>query len=111
VLAGKSSGTSDIVDSAWPEATTILTTRPSMAPVPVDDGLAVYDDVGQVIIMLNSSASAVWRCCDGHASFEQIVADLARCHSVDTDELREDVWRTMRKLASLGLVSDARAVP
>ena len=38
------------------------------AAVELDDNVALYDDVGQLLILLNMSAAAVWERCDGTRS-------------------------------------------
>jgi hypothetical protein len=81
--------------------------RPDLSAVPLDDNVAIYDEVGHVLVMLNASASAVLERCDGASTFEMIVSDLAEGHGADVDTVREDVRRTLRKLASIGLVADA----
>ncbi len=74
--------------------------------MPLDDNLAVYDDVGHLLILLNVAAAAVWMRCDGVAAFDEIVAGLVSSHPGDIDEITEDVWRTVRRLAELGLVDE-----
>jgi predicted deacylase len=81
--------------------------RPGLSAVPLDDNVAIYDEVGHVLVMLNASASAVLERCDGQSTFEAIVAELAEDHDADLDTVREDVRQTLRKLASIGLVADA----
>jgi hypothetical protein len=82
--------------------------RPGAAGVQLDDNLAVYDDVGQLLILLNAGAAAVWERCDGTTSFGDLVADLARAHSGESPSaIEEDAWRTVRQLAEMGLVDEA----
>jgi len=81
--------------------------RSDISTVELDDNIAIYDEVGRVLVLLNVSAFAVLESCDGATPFKKIVADLAHRYETDLDLVREDVWRTVRKLASMGLVSDA----
>jgi hypothetical protein len=74
--------------------------------VELDDNVAVYDEVGQLMILLNSSAASVWRLCDGATSVDGMVQALAAAHPDDAEVIGEDVRQTLRKLAELGLVSD-----
>jgi hypothetical protein len=81
--------------------------REGAAAVELDDNLALYDEVGQLLIMLNSSAAAVWNCCDGTTTLDDMVHELAETHRADAPSARtigEDVRLTVRKLAELGLV-------
>ena len=82
--------------------------RPDLSAVPLDDNVAIYDEVGQALVMLNLSASAVLERCDGATTFEAMVRDLAEHHKEDVDTVREDVRYTLRKLASIGLVAETR---
>jgi hypothetical protein len=74
--------------------------------VELDDNVAVYDDVGQLLILLNSSAASVWALCDGRTTVGAMVKALAAAHPDHADVIGEDVRQTLRKLAELGLVSD-----
>ena len=81
--------------------------RDSAGGVHLDDNVALYDEVGQLLIMLNSSAAAVWERCDGTRTLDEIVGELAEAHADDdAGAIAEDVWLTVRKLAELGLVVD-----
>jgi hypothetical protein len=82
---------------------------PGASTVPLDDNVALYDDVGQLLILLNASAAAVWERCDGVTTYAAMVAELAEAHGADTADIEDDVWQTVRKLAELGLVEDATA--
>ncbi|HEY1826862.1 MAG TPA: PqqD family protein [Acidimicrobiales bacterium] len=91
----------------WPDSASRPQARPDLSFVPLDDNVAVYDEVGQVLVMLNMSACAILQASDGQTTFGAIVTQLADDYDSDVDALREDVWRTLRKLSSMGLVTDA----
>jgi hypothetical protein len=89
------------------EATVALPTRRAGAStVELDDNVAVYDDVGQLLILLNTSAAAVWEHCDGTTTVDDMVRALAAVHPDDAADIGEDVRQTVRKLVELGLVVD-----
>ncbi len=76
----------------------------------LDDNVALYDDVGQLLIMLNSSAAAVWECCDGTTTVDDMVHELVAAHRAEgssAEAIGEDVRRTLSKLAELGLVFES----
>jgi hypothetical protein len=75
--------------------------------VELDDNVALYDDVGQLLIMLNSSAAVIWECCDGMTTVDDMVRELTAAHPDDAALIGEDVRQTVRKLVELGLVFDA----
>jgi hypothetical protein len=91
----------------WPDAASRPKARPDLSFVELDDNVAVYDEVGQVLVMLNLSACAILQASDGRTTFEAIVTQLADDYDSDLEALREDVWRTLRKLSNMGLVTDA----
>ncbi len=92
--------------SEWPERRSRPRRRDGASGLPLDDNLAVYDEVGQLLILLNVAAAAVWIRCDGVAAFDEICADLASTYAGDLDQMAEDVWLTVRQLAELGLVDE-----
>jgi hypothetical protein len=72
----------------------------------LDQNLALYDDVCQKLILLNTSAAAVWELCDGARTLDEIVNVLTDAHPAEAEVIGDDVWQTVRKLAELGLVGD-----
>jgi Coenzyme PQQ synthesis protein D (PqqD) len=94
----------------WPDGGSRPQRRAGATAVELDDNVALYDEVGQLLIMLNSSAAAVWQCCDGSTTLDAMVRRLAEAHHADADvahAIGEDVRLTVRKLAELGLVTEA----
>ncbi len=81
--------------------------RGGSSAVELDDNLALYDEVGQFLILLNTSAATVWELCDGATTVDEMVRALARVHPEQAAEIEEDVRQTVAKLAELGLVVDA----
>ena len=73
----------------------------------LDDNVALYDDVGQLLIMLNSSAAVIWECCDGATTVDDMVRELTAAHPDDAAAIGEDVRQTVGKMVELGLVVDA----
>ena len=82
------------------------TRRAGASTVELDDNVAVYDDVGQLLILLNTSAAAVWEHCDGTTTVDDMVRALAAAHPDDAADIGEDVRQTVHKLVELGLVVD-----
>jgi hypothetical protein len=96
------------VDS-WPDAGSVPLRREGASGVGLDDNIAVYDDVGQLMILLNSSAGAVWNLCDGSTTVDEIVRALAETYPDQASVIGDDVRETLRKLAEIGLVTEAPA--
>ncbi len=93
----------------WPNGGTRPLRRGGSSAVELDDNLGLYDEVGQLLILLNTSAATVWELCDGATTLDEMVRALTRAHPEQAAEIAEDVHRTMTKLAELGLVADADA--
>lgn len=94
----------------WPDGGSRPRRREGAAAVELDDNVALYDEVGQLLIMLNSSAAAVWEGCDGTTTVDDMVREFAEAHAADdstADAIGEDVRRTVGKLAELGLVVES----
>lgn len=92
------------MEASWPEADSVPVRREGASAVELDDNLAVYDEVGQLMILLNSSAGAVWNLCDGSTTVAAMVRELAETYPDDASVIGDDVRETLRKLAELGLV-------
>lgn len=92
------------MEASWPEADSIPVRREGASAVELDDNLAVYDEVGQLMILLNSSAGAVWNLCDGSTTVAAIVRELTETYPDEASVIGDDVRGTLRKLAELGLV-------
>ncbi len=97
----------------WPDGASVPARREGASAVELDDNLALYDEVGQLLILLNASAAVVWELCDGATSIDDMVRALVEVHrddpAADAEVIGEDVRLTVRKLADLGLVVDAGA--
>jgi len=90
----------------WPTGDSRPLRRDGASAVELDDNLALYDDVGQLLILLNASAASVWGHCDGSATLDDIVRALVEAHGEDARVIEGDVRQTVRKLADLGLLDD-----
>ncbi len=94
------------IPASWPAPSTRPRQRSGVSAVELDENLALYDDVGHLLILLNTSAAAVWELCDGAMTVEQVVEVLAAPHPDEAELIAEDVRQTVRKLAELELVAD-----
>lgn len=80
--------------------------RAGASAIELDDNVALYDDVGRLLILLNASAATVWELCDGIRTVNEMIATLAAAHPEEADVIAEDVRQTISKLAELGLVDE-----
>ena len=104
---GASSALPPWVGDRWPTSESTPSARADITTVRVDDLVAFYDDTGRTLVMLNPSAWAIWEACDGARTFDDVVRQLSEQHNASEETLRVDVWHTLRRLAAMGLISDA----
>lgn len=97
------------MDDEWPQAGSVPVRREGASAVELDDNLAVYDDVGQLLILLNASAGSVWELCDGSTTVGEMVDALCETYPDDASVIGDDVRETLRKLAEMGLLSEGPA--
>ena len=95
------------MQSEWSKPTSRPRRREGASAVRLDDNVALYDNRGQLLILLNVSAAAVWERCNGETTFDEIVSDLARSHEGDVAIIAYDAWQTIEKLSELGLMEQA----
>ena len=95
------------MNAEWPEGGSVPVRREGASAVDLDENVAVYDDVGQLLILLNSSAGSVWKLCDGATTVDAIVGALGETYPDSAGVIGDDVRETLRKLAEMGLVSEA----
>lgn len=61
----------------------------------------------ELVLLLNETASDVWRLLDGELTLETIVDLLARAYQAEPSDIYEDVELTVAYLLTHGLVSIA----
>lgn len=66
--------------------------------------ISLFDAKTNQVLVLNGTASDVWRLCDGEQTFDQIVGLLARAYGRPADDLRPDVEATVARLIAEGFL-------
>jgi Coenzyme PQQ synthesis protein D (PqqD) len=104
VVGGSQGGISMSADNAaeW---------RPKTQFLEADVGteLSLYDPSTERVVVLNQTASDIWRLLDGHTSTEQIVDLLATFYRTEANTIRKDVESVLAKFEEEGLVDQAVA--
>jgi hypothetical protein len=62
----------------------------------VDGNVSLYDPEAEEVLVLNQTASDVWRLCDGSETLDQIVKLLARAYGVEPSEIHGEVVETVK---------------
>lgn len=79
---------------------------PHIIETEVHGDVSLYDPTREQVLVLNSTASDVWRLCDGDHDSDEIVSLLASAYQVEPDDLRGDVEQTIEQFVSEGFLSD-----
>jgi hypothetical protein len=83
-------------------AATVGPPDPSVIEQEIDGCFALlHSDRGQVVI-LNQTASDIWRLSDGNLTVEAMVGLLARAYDTKEDVIRDEVESTVSSLTDLG---------
>jgi hypothetical protein len=59
------------------------------------------------VVVLNATASDVWRLCDGEQTLDEIVDLLASAYQGDAAVIRPDVEKTIAELVEAGFLPSA----
>lgn len=78
--------------------------RPHVTETEIDGCVNVYSPVTQHVLVLNETASDVWRLADGeHTPFE-VVTLLASAYGIESAGVEKDVLRTIDSFVDHGLI-------
>jgi hypothetical protein len=66
--------------------------------------ISLFDAESNQVVVLNSTASDVWRLCDGEQTLDEIVDLLASSYQTTPEALRSDVTETVDKLVAEGFL-------
>lgn len=66
--------------------------------------ISLYDARREQVMVLNATASDVWRLCDGEQTLDQIVDLLVSAYGADPNVIRTDVERTIEQLVEEGFL-------
>jgi hypothetical protein len=66
--------------------------------------ISLFDTEANQVIVLNSTASDVWRLCDGEHDLEEIVQLLASAYQTDAETIRADVASTVQQFVDEGFL-------
>jgi hypothetical protein len=72
-----------------------------------DGALSLYRSGSEDAVVLNSTASEIWRLTEQEQTLETIVQAVADAHDVEPDAIRVDVEATVDSLRAAGLLQSA----
>lgn len=70
----------------------------------LENGLALTRIGSEKILILNATGTAIWQLLDGHTPCHQIATEIARQFSMPVDQVRQDVYTLIERLASMGVI-------
>jgi hypothetical protein len=70
----------------------------------VKGDISLFDAERNQVVVLNATASDVWRLCDGDQTLDEIVDLIASAYSVQTESVRGDVTDTVNRLIDEGFL-------
>ena len=70
----------------------------------IEDEISIYDPHSEQVVVLNQTASDVWRLSDGESDLDEIVSLLAAAYGVEGEAIRGEVEETVRSLQDHGLL-------
>jgi hypothetical protein len=85
--------------------------RPGVRALELDGDISLYDSATSQAVVLNGTASAVWRLLDGRRSTAEVITALAAEYRIDAGLIGPDVERTIAELTTAGLLETARGAP
>lgn len=70
----------------------------------IGDDISLYHPMSETVAVLNSTASDVWRLCDGVQTLEEIVAALAGAYGVRHIDIADEVAGVVEGLVAQGFL-------
>lgn len=80
---------------------------PHVVESEVDGSISLYDPEAEEVLVLNETASDVWRLSDGSETLDQIVKLLARAYGVEPSEIHDEVVETVKGFRQRKLLAEA----
>ena len=76
---------------------------PQILETEIGDEISLYDPATENVVVLNQTASDIWRLSDGESDLDGIVKLLAAAYGVDADQIRPEVEETIARFREQGL--------
>lgn len=75
----------------------------------IDGDISLYDPSRAEVLVLNSTASDIWRLSDGHYTLGGLVSALAHAYQTDPSSIRPEVEATIHDLVDRGFLLQAES--
>jgi len=77
---------------------------PGVEEMEIGDEISLYNPATDQVLVLNATASDVWRLSDGEHTLEEIVSKLASAYAVDADTVHADVAGAVASFREAGFL-------
>jgi hypothetical protein len=84
--------------------------RPTVQALELDGDISLYDSATSQALVLNATASDVWRLLDGDHTVDEIVELIATAYLVSGALIRPDVVRIIDELTAAGLLASGPVI-
>ncbi|NED99624.1 PqqD family protein [Phytoactinopolyspora halotolerans] len=82
---------------------------PSVREMEIDGDITLFHAATQTALVLNGTASDVWRLIDGERTLEEIVAALDQAYDADPETVRAGVDSALTQLREHGLLASGNS--
>lgn len=80
--------------------------RPNIIQTEIGDEISLYDPSSERVVVLNTTASDVWRLAEGDFTFDQVLELLSKAYGVESATIHDEVRGTVDRLRQEGLLED-----
>ena len=81
---------------------------PGVLETEVDGDLSLYHPKSETVAVLNTTASDVWRLCDGDLTLAEVITALAGAYGVAEGTISDEVIKVVEELTEKGFLADPR---
>jgi hypothetical protein len=83
----------------------LLRLSPSIVVAEIDGDITAFDPIQSRVVVLNETASEIWRHASGGHTFEDLVSRLANQFGVEATAIREEVATVVSHLIEAGFMA------
>ncbi len=80
--------------------------RPNIIQTEIGDEISLYDPSSERVVVLNTTASDLWRLAEGDFTFDQVLGLLSKAYGVEAATIHDEVRGTVDRLRQEGLLED-----
>jgi hypothetical protein len=90
------------------DLTSVPQTAHDVSAIELDGEAVLYDGSRRRLIVLNCTASLIWSCCDGAATIDAMIIDIAAAYGVPREAIETDVLEVLSRFDAEALLLRGR---